>query len=185
MKRPTPIRTRYTDEPMDHDDEDAANALLSPYYEIVGRIASAWSHVEQLIDDTIWTLAEVSHDKGACITSQLQSLYPRFRALSALVELHGGDKKILREIEAVSNSGMSLSKERNRAVHDPIGYHIDKQIAVIHRITADKSLEMDAIPANIAEYKNTRERITQYEKRVMKLRATIYAALPPFADKSP
>ena len=181
--RHVPIRTEYTGRKMEAEDDAAAVELLRPCFEAIGQIATAWSHVEQVIDDLIWTLAEVRHDKGACITSQLQSLFPRFRALTALVELHGGGKTLLKEIDAASNAGMSLAKERNRAVHDPIGYHINKKIVVVHKITADKSLVMDLVPIDLEEYRKIRQRITAYELRLMKLRDSIYAALPPFADR--
>ena len=181
--REVPVRTILTDNPMDEEDDEAAKAILRPCFEVVGQIASAWSHVEQLIDDTIWSLAEVRHDRGACITSQLQSLYPRFRALSALVELRGAEKSLLKEIEATSNAGMALAKERNRAVHDPIGYHMNKKKAIVHKITADKELIMDLFPFNLEEYIKIRNKIIAYERRILKLRDAIYDEFLPFADR--
>jgi hypothetical protein len=181
--RPRPRRHQYSNIVLDGD-PDSANAL-QPFYILIGKIASLWGAVEQIIDDMIWTLADVQHDKGACITSQLQSLYPRFKALSALVEMHGGEAKVLKGIEKTSGIGVNIGQQRNRAVHDPISYNpISKRVSV-HRITADKRLVMELTPIDESDYRKTLEEISAYYDRIMQLRTTIYTALPSFCDKLP
>jgi hypothetical protein len=167
------------------DDDPAASNALQPYYLLIGKIASLWGAVEQIIDDMIWTLADVQHDKGACITSQLQSLYPRFKALSALVEMHNGDTKVLKEIEKTSGIGADIGRQRNRAVHDPISYNPTSKRVSVNRITADKRLVMEMTPIDESDYQKILKDISIYFDRVTQLRATIYTSLPSFNDKLP
>jgi hypothetical protein len=104
------------------DDKSVADVLaahahkLNPYYELVGKIASAWSSIQLQIDELIWRLAEVKPGLGAAITSQIGSDYARIRILVALLQLREGSDPLVKRVKK-----FSLFPEiefRNRAVHD-------------------------------------------------------------------
>jgi hypothetical protein len=41
-----------------------------PIYSLVGRVASAWAHLEHALDLIIWDLSEIDPQRTACITAQ-------------------------------------------------------------------------------------------------------------------
>ena len=51
----------------------------------IGRIATTWAKFEHWIDQAIWLLAGVDPRKGACITTQINSIHGKFRALIGLM----------------------------------------------------------------------------------------------------
>src|SRR3954467_10829696 len=53
----------------------------------LGRVAAMWADFEFLINESIWELANVERQVGACITAQLIGPAPRFRTLIALAHL--------------------------------------------------------------------------------------------------
>jgi hypothetical protein len=95
-----------------------------PVYNLVGQIASDWSHVEHTLDTIIWALADVNPEAGACITSQMLGHYGRFKAIVALLTLHErNSQKKTAALTATANRLMGKANlpgdERNRNIHDP------------------------------------------------------------------
>ena len=90
-----------------------------PYYAIIGRIASNWALLELSIDYTIWGLASITNEHGACLTAQYIGINPRINALMALVKYWNCSKTLLSDLEDFHKKSMGLSEQRNRAVHDP------------------------------------------------------------------
>ena len=52
-------------------------------YIALGKVADAWADLEFDIDQFIWKLMRTEQALGACVTAQMISSHPRFRALSA------------------------------------------------------------------------------------------------------
>ncbi len=103
-----------------------------PFYAFVGRVASEWSHLEHILDQTIWVLASwqttgFSHQMAACITSQILGVPPRCRVISALIAQRKLDSSLAKGFRALGQDAFSTSEARNRIVHDPwygeIGSH--------------------------------------------------------------
>jgi hypothetical protein len=53
----------------------------------IGKVIDAWGDLEFEIDRVIWSLMGVQQPFGACVTSQLPSVYPKLSALRALLHL--------------------------------------------------------------------------------------------------
>lgn len=89
-----------------------------PLYALIGRVVAEWAQLEHVLDLTIWELAEGRKDIGSCITGQMMGHAPRFKAIAALAELRGHDKKVLSEIELLKNKVFGIAELRNRYIHD-------------------------------------------------------------------
>lgn len=85
----------------------------------IGRLARTWGHLEHVVELTLWELADVHHQFGACITAQMGSIHPKLKAVAALARLRGGDAKLLKAIEAFQRPLYEIGEARARAVHDP------------------------------------------------------------------
>src|SRR5580700_5640440 len=48
-----------------------------PFYSVVGRVASEWSHLEHILDLTIWEIIGIRPEIAACVTSQILGVNPR------------------------------------------------------------------------------------------------------------
>ncbi len=53
----------------------------------IGGVASQWALLEHYIDRTIWVLAGLDWEKGACLTAQLAHIGRRLDAVISLVRL--------------------------------------------------------------------------------------------------
>jgi hypothetical protein len=90
-----------------------------PFYAAVGRIASEWSHIEHLLDQTIWDLAGINAQVGACITSQIMGVGPRCKAIITLGIGCGMSKSLQKKFRTLMSDSYSTAVYRARAVHDP------------------------------------------------------------------
>jgi hypothetical protein len=59
-------------------------------YNLIGRVAAEWSHLEHILDRSIWKLAKVPGSRGACLTAQMMGVWPRFNAIDALLKQRSG-----------------------------------------------------------------------------------------------
>lgn len=87
-------------------------------YSLVGRVCSEWAHLEHILDETIWDLAEINPERGACITAQLIGHRPRRLTIIALTA-HLKLERNTGKVEAFMNKLSNLAEDRNRIVHDP------------------------------------------------------------------
>jgi hypothetical protein len=145
---------------------------LKNLYALIGSIASGWSHVEQAVDVTLWSLTGLDSHVGACLTAQIQSLGYRLDALVALVALRGGSKDLLRDINRFRGEADELNRSRNRVIHDPITMAEGEEPAAI-TITARKTLTFGIVAGKTVEYTKVNERIAsllmlflELEKRI-------------------
>jgi hypothetical protein len=58
-----------------------------PIYAKVGKVASDWAHVEHMLDLIISELAATNLQIVVCITAQMTGVYPRCKAILALLNL--------------------------------------------------------------------------------------------------
>lgn len=113
------------------------NSVLGPY-EIyllrVGELTIQYSGFEHAINQSIWALAGLGDRIGACITSEVVSIAPKFRILSALLhEL--GHTDLVKAASALSEQAISVSQFRNKYVHSPIGLVIDEAGAMVPSVS--------------------------------------------------
>lgn len=90
-----------------------------PFYLDIGRVASAWSHVEHTLDLIIWHLADIHMQVGACMTSQIMGVGPRCKAIHLLGLTEGLSEELLRSVRKLMSDSYSIADQRARVIHDP------------------------------------------------------------------
>lgn len=96
-----------------------------PFYSLVGRVASEWSHLEHALDDIIWWLASfrsagLGSNIVACITSQVMGIGPRCKIIASLASAYAIHSAELRkQLNKVKSHSYLVADERARIVHDP------------------------------------------------------------------
>jgi hypothetical protein len=84
----------------------------------IGRITTTWAKFEHWIDQAIWALANVHDREGACITSQINSIHAKFRALQALMVEAQRPKDIQKEVASMAGEAARVALIRNKFAHD-------------------------------------------------------------------
>lgn len=115
-----------------------------PTFAAIGRVASAWSQFEYLLDASIWNLAKVDANAGACITSQLFGPARRLDAIVALAALNKTDDSTISKLNKLAKRALDLADKRNRAVHDTWAI-VDGDLARLH-VSARRRLKHHRIP---------------------------------------
>lgn len=134
--------------------------VLKHLYALIGSIASTWSHIEQSVDVTLWWLAGLEAEIGACLTAQIQSLGYRLDALVAIVELRRGSKELVKTINKFRGKADLLVRKRNRVAHDPISSNDGEEPAAI-TITAQKTLTYGFSFGKTEEYTKIKNEVAQ------------------------
>src|SRR5690348_14772918 len=85
-----------------------------PVYELVGKVAASWSHLEHTLDLIIWRLAGVEPDRGACITSQMVGATSRYKAIISLLNQRKTSvfDRLAREAETLMRHSYNPQEER-------------------------------------------------------------------------
>jgi hypothetical protein len=171
---------------MDKEDEEKAAREIDETFEShwlplmagIGRVAAVWAKLEFTINEMIWDLANLDINCGACITSQLTSPVSRMRALISLVRLLGGKDRLIGDLNKFSGRIDGLARRRNRIVHDPWGYSVDKNTFVRLEITADRKLVFEDKVAELEEIKRVFDDINHATVDFLKMEHRIMAELP-------
>jgi hypothetical protein len=90
-----------------------------PYYALIGRVASEWTHFEHILDEIIWDIAEIPENIALCITGQIMGATPRFKMIEALGKHLKLPEELLREAKKLKGAQYEIAEQRNRIVHDP------------------------------------------------------------------
>lgn len=89
-----------------------------PFYPLIGRVTAEWAHLEHVLDLIIWGLIKGDKIANSCVTGQIMSHYPRFKAILALAEHHGYNEATLSKIRSLRDKMHDVSEKRNRYTHD-------------------------------------------------------------------
>lgn len=89
-----------------------------PFYQLIGRVVAEWAQLEHILDLIIWDLTKGETVANSCITNQIMSAFPRFKAILALAEHRGHSETALAKIRSLRGKMQEISDERNRYVHD-------------------------------------------------------------------
>lgn len=95
-------------------DPNPPNDLLTA----LGKVATELSLLEYYINQTIWALARVKPQLGACITAQIIPISGRADALETLALARGLSKTLVEEIRSFAGKAKGLGNKRNRVLHD-------------------------------------------------------------------
>lgn len=119
------------------------------YLEAVGRVASSWALFETVIDTTIWSLAEMHHRTGACLTAQIMGAARKLDTVLSLVKLRQDQDAMIKELNAIAKDSQSLAEKRNRVVHDP---WVESEGRIVRlETTARKVLRLEQVHVSIPE----------------------------------
>jgi hypothetical protein len=110
------------------------------HYAAVGRLALNWSAFEAIVTSAIWQIGEMDDDIGACVTSQIPSFEGKMQALVSILDVRGGFKKVIENVNAFHKNVRPLGTFRNRLIHDPLYFDPDTGVAQRLQITSHKSL---------------------------------------------
>jgi hypothetical protein len=88
-----------------------------PLYALIGEVSMAWSHIEQMLDACISTLADVEAAMTACFTAQMMGHNPRCLTIIALAHWRGLPD-VEKAAEKLRKNLFDAALDRNRAIHD-------------------------------------------------------------------
>lgn len=112
----------------------------------IGRIATTWAKFEHWIDQAIWLLAEIDPRKGACVTTQINSIHGKFRALIGLMGEASRPAKAIKLAKQLSDEAARVVQIRNRFAHGPLdmGINFEKRAFEVYiRQVGLKGRELD------------------------------------------
>jgi hypothetical protein len=154
-----------------------------PIYSLVGQVASSWAHIDHLLDITIWQLADVDAQAGACVTAQIPGTYGRFKAVIALLTVH--QQRTNKSLKPLFDKATELSQKanlpgegRHRTVHDPWYEYPDSldQTAQF-RAMPHKDPKYGIQPVDLNDIKSNLEDIKKFSERVKAFRDDVLATL--------
>lgn len=160
---------------------------MADYFTSIGRIATAWAYFELHVNLSIWELANVSQQAGACITSHIGNPNARFRALIALVQLRGGTDSHYKVLNNLSGKADALSRQRNRLVHDPGSQKEnekgEKEGFFRFEVTADRTLTFGMQQVNFEDISKLENQIKTLTRQYKNSITSILAELPTFSRR--
>lgn len=148
------------------DDQDIT-AMYS--WSLIGRVAAAAASVDQLLDDTIWTIAGIDHEYGACITSQLGSNFNRFVVIESILKLRDAPDDVIRKLNKLSQRWKGLGEKRNRAVHDSVAYDTENKKIFVRTIASrpGEGLKYLNEPFDYEKYRKTGDDIVNFVREFL------------------
>jgi hypothetical protein len=153
-----------------------------PIYSMVGKIASDWAHVEHMFDLIIADLAAIEPKILACITAQMTGVYPRCKAIIALLTLVGQMRgmhmgELVAKTEDIMHRSGGPSDKRNRAVHDPWLVYLGASKTAQFKAMPFKDLRYGIHDVDRTDLEKTLVDIGNFHKRVTDLKNAISAKL--------
>jgi hypothetical protein len=123
---------------------------FDPVYLAIGHLSAIWAEFEFNINAAIWELANVERRAGTCMTSQLIGPGPRFRCLIALLNLRNAPQDLIASFNSLSQEAVSLGRQRNRYLHDPIVLNVEEDKIYRIETTADRKLKHEFVPLDLS-----------------------------------
>lgn len=133
----------------------------------IGRIATTWAKFEHWIDQAIWLLAGVDPRKGACVTTQINSIHGKFRALIGLMVEANRSEGAIKVANQIASEAGDVVQIRNRFAHGPLdmGINFEKRaLEVYMRRVGLKGRELEFKTSPL-----TKEDLDRAQKRVSDL----------------
>jgi hypothetical protein len=154
-----------------------------PFYQMVGRVAAEWAHLEHVLDEAIWDLAGLTPASGSCITAELRGTYARYKAILTLGTVAGISQKTLDKAEVQMGKSNGLGEKRNRLVHDPWFVESSSKAAGQFASMIWKKRQYGFLPIDNAEFKKTISDIQKARNDANALRATLLTELKASREK--
>lgn len=158
---------------------------ISDAREIIGKAASDWATLEFLMNNLIWTLADVPPAYGACLTAQIYSIDGRIKALLSLLELRKADKTSMGRVKKFADAVRGPAEKRNRLVHDPWGFGINTGEPSKIEVTANRRLVFKMRRMAIADMAKDGIAVAEAVGTFLLIRDHILSVLPSWPEISP
>ncbi len=117
------------------------NAERERHHAAVGRVAVAWTRVENELASTVQMLACLNTAVGTCLTAQIGNSARMIDAMWSLCELRSPGITKGKEFRKRTEKIMSLGERRNRVVHDV--WLFDPGLQTREETTAKRSLKSE------------------------------------------
>jgi hypothetical protein len=139
----------------------------------IGRIATTWAKFEHWIDQAIWLLAGVDPRKGACVTTQINSIHGKFRALIGLMAEAERPEDAIKIANQMSDEAAKAVQIRNRFAHGPLDMSINFETRAfevyIRRVgLKGRELEFKTSPLTKEELDKAQKRVSDLYLRLIK-----------------
>lgn len=151
------------------------------FYSLVGRIASEWSHLEHVVDRTIWFMLGVEPRFGACLTSQYPALGQRCNAECSLGIAKGLKKTDVKPFKKLRGDSYKAANWRARWVHDAWLVDLGKDKPAQFRAMPEVDFRFGAQEISRPEMEKTLAAIRHLQtsaQEAQKSVLTAFAALP-------
>jgi hypothetical protein len=149
-------------------------------YATVGKIASNWAAFEAILHNSLWVLAKVEDEAGACLTAQIPNVSRALDAFAALVRLRGGSDALITRIRIFTEKTHGLSSRRNRAIHSPWNRDWETGKASRLVITAQKKLVFGPEEVDLAHMSklvdDTHDHVQTFEKIIAEVSEQLSAS---------
>jgi hypothetical protein len=157
-------------------------AADDPVYSYIGQVASDWASVEQIFDLIIADLAGIERHVSACVTAQMMGVYPRCRAIIALLtvrERRSGTsmKKLIDTTTRLLGASNGPGEKRNRIVHDAWYVFSGSDRTGQFKSMPHKDLRYGIHPVDRKDLETALAEIADFKKRVEAYRADIVEML--------
>lgn len=131
----------------------------------IGAVAHEWAMLERTVDGTIWILARLEASAGACITAQLPTMSRKLDAVAALCWLTDRDPKRIADLRSFHEKSHSLSRKRNRIIHDTWTLGTETNTHYRLEMTADKRLKFEFKATELKEIYDFASEILQFRAK--------------------
>lgn len=156
-------------------------------YQIIGRVASEWSHLDHMLDLIISELTGLDDHTAACLTGQVLTTRAKYEAIIALLTRRTLSTGLIERAKKERSKSANLGKKRNRIVHDAwylaVGDLATEQPKQFKTMAPDE-LTFGLHEPSDTEVQNTITEIRHRYDRTLELRALILAELRASRDKS-
>jgi len=153
-----------------------------PYYALIGRVASNWTHFELMLDRIIWDLSGFSQPTALCITGHIMGVVPRFKMIESLSQKIGLSRDDLKPLRVLKERHYNVGERRNRIVHDPWFYTKDSDDPAIIGQTSQLKATGDS-PVSEDEILEVIEKIYQLTNEAGILRNSLNDAVQTLREK--
>ena len=147
-----------------------------PCHALIGRVASAWTQFEYMLDLVVWDMGNLNRETGVCITGQMMGATGRFKAIEALGRKVGLGTETLEKFRKLRNQHYEIAEQRNRIVHDPWFVVLESDDGTMTGGVSQMKVAGDT-PVNTTQVEETIQRIETLTGRVSKLRGELSVEL--------
>jgi hypothetical protein len=139
----------------------------------IGRIATTWAKFEHWIDQAIWLLAGVDPRKGACVTTQINSIHGKFRALIGLMVEANRPADAIKVANQMASEAGEVVQIRNRFAHGPLdmGINFEKRAFEVYMRQVGlkgRELEFKTSPLTKEDLDKAQKRVSDLYLRLIK-----------------